>query len=99
MANHLLDATDRRGLDTFLRFCRMALSGGGRLYTDFLSAGPDEGRGPRGEDRLQPLPTAGVTEAMRRAGADIVHSTETHEQTSDGSPGRPVARLVAQWRS
>jgi hypothetical protein len=99
IANHLLDATDRRGMETFLRFCRMSLSGGGRLYTEFLSAGPDAGRGRRGEDRLQSLPVAGVTEALRQAGADIVHSTERHEQTSDGSPGRPVARLVAQWRS
>ena len=98
IANHLLDATDRRGLDAFLRFCRMALAGGGRLYTDFLSAGAGQARGERGEDRLQSLPPAGVTEALRRAGADIVHSTETHEQTSDGSSGRPVARLVAQWR-
>ena len=98
MANHLLDATDRRGMEMFLRFCRMALSGGGRLYAEFLSAGPAEERGVRGDDRLQPLPTRGVTEALRRSGADIVLSTETHEQTSDGSPGRPVARLVAQWR-
>jgi hypothetical protein len=98
MANHLLDATDRRGLDTFLRFCRMALAGGGRLYADFLAAPAGQGRGPRGDDRLQPLPVDGVTRALRRAGAVMVHSTETHEQTSDGSPGRPVARLVAEWR-
>lgn len=99
LANHLLDATDRRGLDAFLRFARMALSGGGRLYTEFLAGEPGTGRGRRGEDRLQPLPLAGVTEAMRRAGADIVLSTLTQAQSTDGSSGRPVARVVAQWRS
>ncbi len=93
MARHLLDATDRRGLDAFLRFSRMALSGGGRLYAEFLAAPTGQGRGRRGDDRLQPLPVAGVTQALQRAGADIVHST----QTPDGQE-RQVARVVAQWR-
>jgi hypothetical protein len=98
MASHLVDATDRRGLDALLRFSRMALAGGGRLYLDFWAAEPGAGRGRRDEDRLQPVPPAGVAQALRRAGADIVLSTQAQEQSSDGDPGRPVARLVAQWR-
>ena len=36
IANHLVDATDRRGLASFVRFSRLALSGGGRVYADFV---------------------------------------------------------------
>jgi hypothetical protein len=97
VSNHLIDATDRRGLAAFLRFSRMALSGGGRLYADFLAAdGPNRGR--RGRDLLQPVPVKGVSAALRRAGADMVLNTQTHESPVDGQAGRPVARLVAEWR-
>ncbi|MET0838035.1 MAG: LicD family protein, partial [Marmoricola sp.] len=96
IAHHLVDATDRRGLASFVRFSRLALSGGGTLYADFVSAPPGTGRGERGSDLVQPVPVAGVVDALRDAGAVIVHSDERADQDQSG---RPVARVVAQWRT
>jgi len=97
LANHLVDATDRRGLDSFVRFARLALSGGGRVYADFVSAPAATGRGSRGRDLLQPVPVEGVVDALRGTGAVIVHSDVREGQ--DDESGRPVARVVAQWRT
>jgi SAM-dependent methyltransferase len=99
MSNHLLDATDRRGLVSFARFARLALSGGGRLYADFYSAEPGAGRGQRGRDLLQPIQADGVVRALQRAGADIVLNTQIQQERDDGRTGRPVARVVAEWRA
>ena len=38
IAHHVVDATDRRGLASFVRFSRLALPGGGRVYVDFVSS-------------------------------------------------------------
>ena len=95
MSNHLLDATDRRGLAGFARFCRMALSGGGRLYADFL-ASPGPGRGERGKDLLQPVSAQAVADVLREAGAHIVSNDPVPADGDDD--GRQVARVVAQWR-
>jgi hypothetical protein len=99
LCNHVLDATDRRGLNTAVRFARMALSRGGRLYADFVAAPDGSGRGERGNDLLQPLPAQGVAGAFRRAGADIVLNTQTRQAPRGGQPGRAVTRVVAQWRT
>ena len=96
IANHLVDATDRRGLNSFVRFCRLALSGGGRVYADFLSSPAGTSRGARGRDLLQPVPAEGVVDALRGSGADIVHR---EERAGPDESGRPVARVVAQWRT
>ena len=96
IANHLVDATDRRGLTSFVRFCRLALSGGGRVYADFVSSPAGTSRGARGRDLLQPVPVEGVVDALRDSGADIVHS---EERAGPDESGRPVARVVAQWRT
>jgi hypothetical protein len=99
LCNHVLDATDRRGLAAAVRFARMALSRGGRLYADFLTAPEGTGRGPRDTDLLQPLPAQGVVGAFRRAGADIVLNTQTRQTLRSGQPERGVTRVVAQWRT
>lgn len=99
LANHLLDATDRRGLAAFVRFSRMALSGGGRLYADFRSTPPGTGRGERGRDLLQPLPAEGVVRALRSAGAHIVRCIDVPETRPGRTPAGPVRRVVAQWRT
>ena len=43
LASHLLDSTDWNGVESFARFCRMALSAGGRAYVDLCVLRPDEG--------------------------------------------------------
>ncbi len=99
MAHHLLDATDQAGREAFARFARMALSGGGRLYTDFLCAEPGGEPPGRGKDRLRPVVTEEVVRTLTQAGADIVLNTQFRKHTASGEPGRPVTRLVAQWRT
>jgi hypothetical protein len=73
----------------------MALRDGGRLYLEFCT-GPGA---PRGEgDLLAPVPAETVAAELAAHGAVIVHREDTHETRASGEPGRPVSRLVAEWR-
>ena len=103
MANHVLDAVDQTGLESFARFARMALSGGGRVYADFYTLEPDESRyqpeGPK--DWMRPKPADRVSRALEAAGAVIVHSTQVEATTGRrefAKSDRPVVRMVAEWR-
>ncbi len=101
LANHLIDSTDRRGLHALARFARMALSDGGRMYAEFDALRPGErpvAPGPR--DPTQPKDAERVLQTLRDSGAVIVHSTQRPKPGSnDGEEaGRPVVRLVAEWR-
>ena len=103
MANHVLDAVDQKGLESFARFARMALSGGGRLYADFYTLQPDEERYvPTGRtDWMRPKSADRVSRALQAAGAVIVHSTQVEATTGRrefAKSDRPVVRLVAEWR-
>jgi hypothetical protein len=103
MANHLLDAVDLRGLESFVRFARMALSGGGRLYAEFHTLLPGEDRYvPSGRtDWLRPKDVDEVAHRLETAGAVMVLSTEVEATTRRrefATEDRPVARLVAEWR-
>jgi hypothetical protein len=102
-ANHLLDAVDPLGLESFVRFARMALSGGGRLYTDFYALSAEEDRYvPTGRtDWMRPKRAADVARMLERAGAVIVLNTQVEATTGRREfavTDRPVARLVAEWR-
>ena len=103
LASHLLDSTDWNGVESFARFCRMALSGGGRAYVDLCVLRPDEGSyQPTGRsDKLRPKDPLLVAAALERAGAVIVQTTQVEEASSPrelGETDRPVVRLVAEWR-
>ena len=66
MANHLIDATDQRGLEALARFARMALSGGGRLYADFHVLRPGEHYVPSGRrDRSAPRTPSASLRTLR----------------------------------
>ncbi len=98
LANHLVDSTDRRGLEALARLARMSLSGGGRLYADFDALRPGETYRPGGpRDAVRPQDPERVGAVLTAAGADIVHSTVETTPAADGEQARPVARLVAQW--
>jgi hypothetical protein len=104
MANHLIDSINPAGLESFARFARMALSRGGRLYADFYALEPGEGPYvPAGRmDWLRPKDPGQVAHRLERAGAVIVHSTQvetTTERREFAASDRPVARLVAEWRT
>lgn len=95
VARHLLDAESEVAREATFRLSELALREGGRLYLEFLSGGP----GPRGKDMLKPLPVEDVVAGLTAHGAVIVHREELQEQTPSGESGRPVTRLVAQWRT
>jgi hypothetical protein len=103
IANHLLDAVDPPGLESFVRFARMALSSGGRLYTDFYALGSEEDRYvPTGRtDWMRPKRAGDVARRLEQAGAVIVLNTQVEATTGRREfavTDRPVARLVAEWR-
>jgi hypothetical protein len=103
MANHLLDAVDGFGLEEFIRFARMSLSHGGRVYADFYTLGADEDRYvPEGRsDWMRPKRVDDVARRLEAAGAVMVRSTQVEATTRRREfavADRPVTRLVAEWR-
>jgi hypothetical protein len=95
LARHLADALVPSARDAAWRLCDMALRDGGRLYLEFCS-GPPERRGEH--DLLASVPVETVTAELAAHGAVIVHREDTHETRASGERGRPVSRLVAEWR-
>ena len=101
LANHLIDATDRRGLGALARFARMALSTGGRMYADFDALRPGERAVPPGpRDPTRPKDPERVLQTLRESGAVIVQCNQvlTSEPAEGEGAERPVMRLVAEWR-
>lgn len=95
VARHLVDALIPPARDAAWRLCDMALRDGGRLYLEFCSGDPE----PRGDgDLLAPVPVETVAAELAAHGAVIVHREDTHETRASGERGRPVSRLVAEWR-
>jgi hypothetical protein len=95
IARHLADALIPPARDAAWRLCDMALRDGGRLYLEFCSGD----REPRGDgDLLAPVPAETVAAELAAHGAVIVHREDTHETRASGERGRPVSRLVAEWR-
>ena len=101
MAHHLVDSTDRQGLEALARLARMSLSGGGLLYADFDALRPGETYRPGGSrDAIRPKDVDEVVAVLEKSGADVVRRTvlAPGEGVEEGSgEGRPVARVVAQW--
>jgi SAM-dependent methyltransferase len=96
LGRHLVDALVPPARDNAWRLCDMALRDGGRLYLEFRTGAPT----PRTEgDLLAAVDVDTVTAELAAHGAVIVHREDTHEtRASGGEPGRPVSRLVAEWR-
>ena len=101
LANHLIDATDQRGLEALTRFARMTLRTGGRMYADFETLRPGERPAPPGpRAATRPKNAERVLQTLRDSGAVIVHTTQvpTSDHTEGEGSERPVVRLVAEWR-
>jgi len=95
LARHLVDATVPAGRAGAWRLCEMALRGGGRLYLEFWSG---EARRRAEGQLLGVVPVETVVAELEERGAVIVHREETSVEGAPGEPGRPLARLVAQWQ-
>jgi hypothetical protein len=96
IARHLVDALTSPARDNAWRLCDLALRDGGRLYLELRTGTP----GPRTEtDLLSAVPVETVTAELASRGAVIVHREDSLEShATGGEPGRPVSRLVAEWR-
>ncbi|MFL6060353.1 MAG: hypothetical protein ACJ72E_03905 [Marmoricola sp.] len=100
VARHLIDAQSNAARRETWRVCRMALRGGsGRLYLEFIRGDPRPRVEGAAATLLSPLRVADVVAELEEQGAVIVHQEMTQEIKASGEPGRPVARLVAEWQS
>jgi len=99
LARHVVDATTPAGRAGAWRLCEMALRDGGQLYLEFWAG---DGRRLHEGQLLAAVPTAQVVAELEARGAVIVHREEQQVErvpdTPEGSTGRTVARLVAQWQ-
>jgi len=95
LCRHLVDAGNDASRDSTWRVCEMALREGGRLYLEFWDGEP---RPREGTELLSPVPADVVAAELEARGAVIVHRESTQETKASGEPGRPLARMVAQWR-
>ena len=89
LASHLLDSTDWHGVESFARFCRMALSGGGRAYVDLCVLRPEEGSYAPAGDRTSCDPRT-PTARRRRPGAG--RSSYRADHSGGGDVLAPRAR-------
>ena len=100
LANHLVDSTDRRGLEALARLARMSLSGGGRLYADFDALRPGETYrpgGPRDAVRPQDPDRVGAVLAAARSRYRAQHCGDDARRrrragASGGETGGPMVR-------
>lgn len=105
MARHLVDATERVARRHLWRLAKMALSGGGRLYLEFLTS-------PAADDAwaqqflLHRVSPELVIAELEGTGARVVSRTELTTEAMDldkahdqSGPGRRVCRLVVEWAS
>ncbi len=97
-ARHLIDAQSAVSRAETWRLCSMALRDGGRLYLQFLRGAPRPRVEGDGNTLLSPLRVPTVVAELEAYGAVIVHQEMTQEIKASGAPGRPLARLVAEWQ-
>jgi SAM-dependent methyltransferase len=96
-ARHVADATDKVGRAHLWRACEMMLSGGGRLYLEFLVH--------RGEDdpfarhhHLHTLSVGLVVEELRSRGATVVSRRRIKDVAPGASKARRICRMVVEWQ-
>jgi SAM-dependent methyltransferase len=92
-ARYVAEATDKVGRRHLWRSSRMMLSGGGRLYLEFLVR---RGQGDTfaRKNHLRTLPVRLVTDEIEAAGGTVV-SSKVHNPRDAG--GRRICRMVVEW--
>jgi hypothetical protein len=98
LARHLIDAQSTAARRETWRVCEMGLGEGDRLYLEFVEGAPAPRPGGVGGTLLVPLRRDEVVAELESHGAVIVHQEMATEIKPNGEPGRPTARLVAQWQ-
>jgi hypothetical protein len=95
---NVAEATDRVGRRHLWRTCEMMLSGGGRLYLEFLVGRRGGGEEFARREHLRPLPLSGVVDELEARGATVVFRRHVHESGPDTGAGHRIGRLVVEWR-
>ncbi|MEX0429374.1 class I SAM-dependent methyltransferase [Nocardioides sp. DS6] len=90
LAGHVLDATYAPGRQGFIRFARMALRGGGRLYASFWTGKAHD------LNHVWPISVADVVSLIEQNGGSILHASESVVPRKSGAEVG-VGRVVAQW--
>jgi len=88
LARHLVDATNRVGRDAFLRFARVALRGGGRLYADVWTGEGEPGFG------LHPFDPDRLAELVESHGGSVL---SLERLAPSDKRARGLGRVVASW--
>ncbi len=97
-ARNIAEATDRIGRGHLWRLCEMALSGGGRLYLEFLVSRRRDGDPFARREHLRPLPLRRVVAELQDRGATVLSRRHAHESGPDATVGHRIGRLVVEWR-
>lgn len=90
LASHILDATYPAGRRGFMRFARMALRGGGRLYASFWSSSAHD------LSHVWPISVDQVVAMVERNGGSILQASDSVVARTGGAQVG-VGRVVAQW--
>ena len=96
-ARHVADATDKVGRAHLWRACEMMLSGGGRLYVEFVAQRGEDDPFTR-DNHLRTLPCDGWSTSSRTRGATVVSRTVTEHESPDVTTGHRTGRLVVEWQ-
>jgi SAM-dependent methyltransferase len=96
-ARHVADATDQVGREHLWRACAMMLSGGGRLYVEFVSQRGEDDPFTR-DNHLRTLAVRRVVEELQDRGATVVSRAVTEHEGPDVTTGHRTGRLVVEWQ-
>lgn len=104
MARHLVDSLDRTGRQQLWRLAKMALSGGGRLYLEFITSSAADDPWAQ-QFLLHKVSPELVIAELEGAGARIVSRQTLRTEQMDldrnasqtGQVRRRVCRLVVEW--
>ena len=97
LARHIADATDTPSRHRLWRACEMMLSGGGRLYLEFLVTRGVNDPFAR-SNHLRTLPVRRVVRELESRGATIVSRKVRKADSPGAGKGHRIGRLVVEWQ-
>ena len=97
LARHIADATDTPSRHRLWRICEMMLSGGGRLYLEFLVTRGVNDPFAR-SNHLRTLPVRLVVRELESRGATVVSRKVRKADSPGAGTGHRIGRLVVEWK-